>query len=531
MIKINEKLSHYIERLWYEKIRYEDLLKCIDRNTMIMTDEEYNDSLQYFQNLCYEANIKFQAVREFLSDEFNLNNKLWEIDFRHNYILIDGEPKLGFFEKGRATTFSDQIEDMYDDEREFISMSRNSNHVKDITIQVTDDCNMACSYCYQHNKQHNIMTFDTAKQFIDMLFAADERTNSYCDFNKIQGVIFDFIGGEPWLNIDLINQISDYIIGEMFRRKHRLAIRFMFSICSNGLLHFSSPVQSYINRHLRHLSYNVSIDGNKKLHDSCRVDKNNNGTYDRAIAAVHDFKSKGGEIGSKMTISPNNVGYLFEAVKDLVKEQGYNHVNLNCVYEEGWNNSHALILYQQLCKLTDWLLENELIDKVSFSMLDEYSGKPSREDDTQNWCGGTGCMLALDYNGDIYPCLRYMESSTNNKVENMIIGNISSGINIEKEHQQRIKLLDEITRQSQSTDECLYCPISSGCGWCSAYNYEVFGTPNKRATFICCMHKARSLSNYYYHRKKGDNNYQLYCPKEWAIEIIGIDEYNKLLEL
>jgi radical SAM protein with 4Fe4S-binding SPASM domain len=139
-------------------------------------------------------------------------------------------------------------------------------------------------------------------------------------------------------------------------------------------------------------------------------------------------------------------------------------------------------------------------------------------------------MLAMDYKGDIYPCLRYMESSLGNKVPPFTIGNLEDGINCKKEHCDRVNCLSCITRRSQSTDKCFNCPISSGCAWCSAYNYEVFGTPNKRATFICCMHKARTLANFYYWRKRGIA-YPMNCPEEWAIEIIGEEEFKKLIEL
>ena len=74
------------------------------------------------------------------------------------------------------------------------------------------------------------------------------------------------------------------------------------------------------------------------------------------------------------------------------------------------------------------------------------------------------------------------------------------------------------------------CPIAAGCGWCSAYNYEVFGTPNKRATYICDMHKARCLANYYYSYKK-NSSADLNCPEDWAAEIIGQEEYNYLKSL
>ena len=99
-----------------------------------------------------------------------------------------------------------------------------------------------------------------------------------------------------------------------------------------------------------------------------------------------------------------------------------------------------------------------------------------------------------------------------------------------------IHCLKNIDRRTQSTDECFYCPIGEGCSWCSAYNFQEFGTPNKRATYICEMHKARSLANVYlwnkYYQKHNVNKkFTMHCPKEWALNIISEDEYNMLLEL
>jgi len=100
----------------------------------------------------------------------------------------------------------------------------------------------------------------------------------------------------------------------------------------------------------------------------------------------------------------------------------------------------------------------------------------------------------------------------------------------------KVKMLDAITRRSQSTDKCFYCSISGGCAWCSGYNYEVNGTPNKRTTFICDMHKARVLANRYYwqnmyHKYNVDAEFGMYCPKDWALEIIPEEEYNMLCNL
>jgi hypothetical protein len=64
----------------------------------------------------------------------------------------------------------------------------------------------------------------------------------------------------------------------------------------------------------------------------------------------------------------------------------------------------------------------------------------------------------------------------------------------------------------------------------------VHGTINKRATFICPMHKARALANVYfwnkyYKLKNIDKIKKNYCPKKWALEIIDEDEYEMLNNL
>ena len=93
-----------------------------------------------------------------------------------------------------------------------------------------------------------------------------------------------------------------------------------------------------------------------------------------------------------------------------------------------------------------------------------------------------------------------------------------------------------VDRRTQSTDECFYCPIAEGCSYCSAYNYQVFGTPDSRATYICVMHKARSLANSYYwnsyYRKKNlPYRFKVYAKEGWGLEIVGKEEWGYLKRL
>ena len=75
-------------------------------------------------------------------------------------------------------------------------------------------------------------------------------------------------------------------------------------------------------------------------------------------------------------------------------------------------------------------------------------------------------MISVDYKGDIYPCIRYMESSLGNDVPPLIVGNVCDGICVKQEHKNCSECLKCVNRRSQSTDECYYCPIAEGCAWC-----------------------------------------------------------------
>lgn len=411
---------------------------------------------------------------------------------------------------------------------------RSEKHYRLITFQVTDDCCMACTYCYQHNKAHHSMPFDVAKTFIDKLL-----NDEYPLINSTNtsGITFDFIGGEPLMEIKLIRQIWEYYLNKLIKLNHPWLFSSGFSICSNGLLFLTPEVQEFVKKYHHWGGISFSIDGNKKLHDTCRLDTAGNGTYDRAVAAMRSYeKISGGIPPTKMTLSPDNVAYTKEAITNLI-DLGYTQINFNCVFEEGWTYDHAKILYQQLKELADYVIDNDLYNKIFLSIFMEDYFKPLSEDNNENWCGGViteYSSIAIDWRGDIFPCLRYMESSLNGRAEPLSFGNVYTGFYSTDKEKAHAKLLTGITRRSQSTDKCFYCPIATGCAQCSAYCYECNGTPNCRTTFICVMHQARALANCYYwnklYKKLRIPKYKVvHTPKNWALNIINNKEWEELL--
>ena len=404
-----------------------------------------------------------------------------------------------------------------------------------VTFQVTDKCNLACTYCYQINKSTRVMKFEYAKKLIDMLLEGDEKLGGYVDISTSPGIILEFIGGEPFLQVELIEQICEYFMDKAIEMCHPWATKFCISICSNGVLYFEENVQRFLNKFRDKISFSVTIDGNKELHDSCRVFPNGAPSYDLAVAAANDWISKGYQMGSKITIAPGNLDYLFDAITHMV-DLGYDEINANCDYEKGCTPEHATKFYYKLKQIADYWLDNNIVETHYLSLFIETFFKPKSENDLQNWCGGTGNMLSMDPDGYLYPCIRYMESSLGDEREPLRIGHIDEGIGQTKCTKDCLNCLNHIDRRTQSTDECFYCPIAEGCSWCSAYNYQVNGTPDSRVTYICEMHKARALANVYfwnsYYKKKGmDKIFENHCPDEWALKIIPEDELEMLKEL
>ena len=169
-------------------------------------------------------------------------------------------------------------------------------------------------------------------------------------------------------------------------------------------------------------------------------------------------------------------------------------------------------------------------------MYDNLFFKPKEITDDRNWCGGNGSMISVDWKGDIYPCIRYMESSLGPNIKPIVIGNINDGIMTNEKCRNCINQLKAVNRISQSTQECLECPIAEGCAWCQAYNYQDSGDFNHRATYICIMHKARALANayywnLYYWKHKEAIRFKIWLSDEECLKIISKEELELLKAL
>lgn len=362
---------------------------------------------------------------------------------------------------------------------------------KNITFIVTKDCQLACKYCYLVGKNASErMSFDIARQAVDYILSHRE------DFDD-QSVVWDFIGGEPFLEIDLIDQICDYIKEQTFRLNHPWFNSYRFSFSTNGINYDSEKVQRFIKKNHSHLSIGITIDGTRQKHDLNRVYKESQkGSYDDVVRNIPLWLSQFPDGGTKVTISSPDLPYIKESVLHLFS-LGIHEVNINCVFEDVWQEGDDQVFEEQLMELADAIIDEGLYKSNDCSFFSENIGKPlDLELENQNWCGA-GKMLAVDAGGYFYPCTRFAAYSLRSK-KPIIIGNVKDGIN-----KNLLRPFLTLDRLSQSPQECLDCDVASGCAWCQGENYDAAATDTiyQRSTAICKMHKARVRANNYYWAK------------------------------
>ncbi len=364
---------------------------------------------------------------------------------------------------------------------------------KNITFIVTKDCQLACKYCYLVGKNETErMTWETAKAAIDYILDHEEDRNF-----KQESVVFDFIGGEPFLEIDLIDKICDYIKSEMFRRNHHWFNSYRFSFSTNGINYDSEKVQKFIEKNRTHLSIGITIDGTKRKHDLNRVYKGSEkGSYDDVVRNIPLWTKQFPEAGTKVTISSADLPYICESVLHLY-DLGIKQVNINCVFEDVWKEGDDQLFEEQLTELADKIIDGGKYEENACSFFSENMGKPlDCKLQNNNWCGA-GRMLAVDAAGNFYPCTRFAQYSLRDK-EAWIIGNTKDGID-----ENKLRPFLTLDRCTQSTEECKDCEVAEGCAWCQGENYDAAKTHTvfERATAICKMHKARVRANNYYWNK------------------------------
>lgn len=363
--------------------------------------------------------------------------------------------------------------------------------VMNYSFTVTQNCNLACKYCYEKKNNDSRMSIKVAKDAVDFALRYGQHTNR---------ARFDFMGGEPLLEINMIDELMDYIKFKLYEENHRWFGNCSFDLTTNGVLYGSDDVQRFVKKNLNCLNISMTIDGTKEKHDMNRIFRNGEGSFESVLKNVPLWLEQFPTAGTKVTFASADLKYLKDSLIFL-NSLGIQEIMATLVNEDVWSDGDEVIYERQLCELADYMVENDCPTDFAGGQFSENIGLPYTKNRLKvNWCNCGENNFEIDFKGNLYPCVRFLPFTLSKNER--IIGNIYEGVNINK-----LRPFEVLNFVNQSTEECLKCPVANGCGWCvgNNYNNDVGNTIFSRSTAICKMHKARARANDYYWAKLRTN--------------------------
>lgn len=202
----------------------------------------------------------------------------------------------------------------------------------------------------------------------------------------------------------------------------------------------------------------------------------------------------------KATFSHEDLPYLKDSVIHLWS-LGIKAVLANLVFEDVWDKNDPVIFEQQLRELADYVIEKEIWKDPDYTVrfFDPATGLPVSPNRSKNTFCGSGKMVAVDCDGNLFPCIRFTEFSLENQ-KSFSIGNVNTGI-----IKDRLKPFKYLSIGKISDEECKNCEVASGCMTCAGLCYDTSssGTVFKKAKYLCEMHKANVRAIEYFWSEVG----------------------------
>jgi len=337
-------------------------------------------------------------------------------------------------------------------------------------IAITQNCNLACDYCYI-DKENNVMTLTTAKKIIDFIFNKSQENEE---------IEIGFFGGEPLLEFNLIKKITDVIHNHPSYDSARTEV----SVVTNGTI-MSNEIIDFLEQ--KKIGIGISCDGPSRIQDSHRRFPDGRGSskiVEKNIKkAIHHFPF----MPVNSVFSPENLDSLPDVI-DYFDNLGVKNIYLNHNISADWSEKDAIILpkiFNSLAEKYMGFYKNE--DPKYISIIDSKIAVILRGGyKPQEMCRMGLHEFGFAPTGNIYPCERLIGSDDGIR---HCIGNINIGM---KTYNASLTDPNFVTNE-----ECQECTLNKYCmNWCGCTNYYSTKNYNRVGPFTCALEKAAISAAY-----------------------------------
>ncbi len=309
-------------------------------------------------------------------------------------------------------------------------------------LLLTDKCNLNCSMCIRGRQHGNEMDLE---EFSKLLVEED--------FSDVELVV---TGGEPTLHPYFVE----------FVKKASLNFHKVL-VATNGTNYY------YINelKGLDNVSFQISLDGDKKSHDKIR----GVGSYNKTFKSIKEFEKNNLNYCIASVVGYNNQNEIFSLIPHLEKLEKMKFWRIS--YEMPFGNAYS----NNFLSSSEWnTFVDDILKKVNFRLLikkifpfEIYDKHLSQTYTiTQNRCFncGSGSNTIYVYpDFSVYPCTCLTDFCVGN-LKTDSLKNILSGNNIKRFSKYEV----------DSDIPCHTCKYFAFCnGGCIGMSYHVMGSLGK----------------------------------------------------
>lgn len=320
------------------------------------------------------------------------------------------------------------------------TLERFFKSVSNVSMLLTDCCNLKCSYCFIDCTPANDtrMSLDTAKEIARLLI-----TNS-----QYPQVALHLYGGEPLLVDDA--WISDFIdYARPLGQEHGKEV--IFPLSTNGTL---LDEERMVRLHQLGVGFSISCDGPPHIHDACREGG------DKIHQLFRNARKRNIPIGIVATINRHNCDRMTE-VMEYLREQGVAGMISNFVVAQGRGDAEQLSadqMYRSTVAMMEHMLETDLsvddmrIGRLAYQFMAATHGGSSATPQWNRSCDSAADKIGIDGDGNIFVC-----GGTRNR--DYLLGRLDE----EMDEQRLQSLRDNFPKKGTWYIRCFDCKANHFC--------------------------------------------------------------------
>lgn len=342
-------------------------------------------------------------------------------------------------------------------------------NLKDLTLQLTQDCNFRCKYCgysgiYTQQRVHSKknMSLDLGRKAVN--FFLEDLHSPLRTIREYPAITF--YGGEPFMQYSTMMALINYVITHPLAEGH--LIKFIAN--TNGYLLTPNRMHEIVSNELR---VDISLDGPEQEHDKFRRTSDGSPTWEKITKNIDYLRNVypdyfKNHVRIFLTLHPYHD--LLKIEEFLIENDFFNEHNvfINPVTKRGLNFDQYKSLSRGYEKLVDQV--NNELDKTQWvyrimvekGFDEKFKGSTSKRTKQSSFTGTCfpgAIRLFVDVNGSFHICEKVLERYP--------IGNIEQGFDYKS-----IRKIVNTWRAQIIERKCWKCPIWNFCTFCFATNWD-----------------------------------------------------------